>query len=262
MVSRSFAFAMVLLLAAPVLALPVPPNWPSPEAVQVFRECSLPPVTPNEPPIDFTMARFPAASLKAYAADVPLEDILKPEHQDKYQFRLEVLAAFESMRVNRGETRLRAELPAAPMESLKKIIALEQVRVAQAITKLELALSHLVDLADQRAKEPKRWQTHYDYAVAQLKLRLAFHHEYNLLLAHVRTDLLPNLDPTKGQTHYRLAWSDKMLSNKSIRELAQEARDQFRAIAADHPHTPWAALSQRCMDLLIGLRWEPAGDKK
>lgn len=259
---RCFALILVLHAAAPAGALPVPPNWPSKEAVIIFRECSLPPATPNEKPLDFAATPFPAAALKGYPADISFEELLTPENREKFGLRVEVVEAFAAMRVYRGESRLRTDLPAMPTEVLKKTIAAEQTRIAHVVTKLELALSQLDEHSAGRAKEPKRWQVHYDYAVAQLKFRLAFQYEYNLTLAHVRTDLLPNLDPAKGQTGYRLAWNDKMQSNKSVRELADEARERFRAIAAEHPNTPWAALAQRCIEAPIGLRWEPNGEKK
>lgn len=262
MLSRSLVLPLVMLAAAPVAALPVPATWPSKEAVLVFRECSLPPVTPNEKPLDFAATPFPAAALQGYASDFPLDEILKPENREKFALRVEVLEAFAAMRDHKGESRLRTELPAMPTEMLKKIIAVEQMRLAHDITKLELALAQLDEVAAAKAKEPKRWQAHYDYAVAQLKFRLAFQNEYNLALAHVRTDLLPSLDPAKGQTSYRLAWGEKMHSNKNVREMADEARERFRAVAADHPNTPWAALARRCIDAEIGLRWEPAGEKK
>jgi hypothetical protein len=259
---RVLAVLLLLLAATAAPGLPRPAAWPSKEAVLVFHECALPPATPNEKPIDFAATPFPASALKGYAPDVPVEEILKPESRNRYALRVTVLDGFTVMRDNRGEARLRTDLPAVPTDTVKKLIAVEQMRLAHDITILELTMSRLEEVAGLKAKESKRWQAHYDYAVAQVKLRLAFLNEYNLALAHVRTDLLPNLDPAKGQTGYRLAWAEKMQSNKSVRELADEARDRFRAITADHPNTPWAALASRSNNTPIGLHWEPAGEKK
>lgn len=262
MPSRLLALPLLLLAAAPAAAFPWPPAWPSREAVRVFHECALPPVTPTEKPLDFAATPFPAAALKGYAADVPVEEILRPENRGRYPLRVAALESFAVIRENRGELRPRTDLPAAPSEMLKKTIAAEQTRVAHDITRLELALAQLDAAAELKPKEPRRWQAHYDYAVAQVKFRLAFLNEYNLVLARVRTDLLPNLDAAKGQTGYRLGWGEAMHSNKAVKELADDARERFRAVAAAHPHTPWAALSRRTADTHIGLKWEPAGDKK
>src|SRR5436309_1752093 len=81
---------------------------------------------------------------------------------------------------------------------------------------------------------PRRWQAHYDYALAQLQCRLAFLNEYDLALGNVRTDVLPDLDAAKGHNGFRLVPAEKMRSRKDVAQLAEDAHERFAKVAADH----------------------------
>jgi hypothetical protein len=134
-----------------------------------------------------------------------------------------------------------------------------QVLPAVGIVKLEEALRELEAVAGLRASEPRRWQAHYDYAVAEVTARLAFLHEYNLSLGQVLTESLPDLDKAKGHDGWQLVPAAKMHSKKDVQKLAEQSRELFGKVAADHKDTPWAALAKRALDRPLGLKWEPTG---
>lgn len=254
------AVLAVLLAGAAASAGPVPPGvWPSRGAVEVLTECALPPVHPGEKPIDLQSPALRTPLPMAYAADVPLDAIRSPENREKYPVRVAVLDAFDAIReawrpVGKRPT-FRAEFRGTATDAVKKELEKEQVFPARAITKLELALVRLELVEPLRAAEPKRWQAHHAYAIAQVKARLAFLDEYNARLGNIRTDSLPDLDRSKGQDGYRLEPTEKVRSKQGQR-LADESKEQFATIAADHPNTPWAVLADRAAGTPLGLRWE------
>jgi hypothetical protein len=142
-------------------------------------------------------------------------------------------------------------------DAVKKTVLDAQAPLAVAIAKLEDELAALEAFEKMKDKEPKRWQANYDYTLGQIRLRLAFLNEYNLVLGHVRTETLPELPPRS--TGWKLTHTDKMSSKKNVQELADAARATFVTVAAAHKGTPWEVLAKRAMLTPPGLRWEPAG---
>ena len=71
----------------------------------------------------------------------------------------------------------------------------------------------------------------------------AFADEYNARLGNIRTDTLPDLDAAKGENGYRLIPTERIRSKQAAR-YADEARERFEKVAADHPGTPWAVLAR------------------
>ena len=106
-------------------------------------------------------------------------------------------------------------------------------------------------------EESKYWRVNFQYAVAQLKARLAFMSEYNLALGSIRTDSLPKVDAKQGSAGFILVSSDKMKSKKDVKDLADSARDLFTKIAEDHKGTPWEVLAKRARVESLGLEWKP-----
>ena len=205
---------------------------------------------------------FTAVSLAPFAADVPLTEIQKPENAEKYRFRLVVLEAFQIIRdvwgKKDGDLRDKLALDGGKVtDQLKKEILKEQEFPAIAITKLERAITLLEVEENKRASEPKRWQAHYDYALAQCKARIAYLQEYNLALGNIKTEVLPTLDPKKGQDGYRLISSDRLKSGKKEQIYAKEAKDLFEKMATDYKGTPWAVQAKRDRERSLGLQWQP-----
>ena len=126
----------------------------------------------------------------------------------------------------------------------------------------------MVDLEDKsiaalKADQPKRWQAHYDYALALLKSRQAYLHEYDLLMGNVQTDTLPPID-SKLHAGLKLVTTDKMKSKADIKKLATDAVELYEKIIKDYPGTPWAMQAKREKGIPLGLMWQPysAADDK
>ncbi len=229
---------------------------PAADVKAVLDELALPPLSDDAPPALARLA-FDAAALKARAPDVALADVLK--NPQKYPVRTAALRALATVRdswpLNRKEVRSVALIGAPVTERSKRAIADVQLPLAQAQARLELELEALDAVADKAAAEVPRWKAHYSYARAEVQLRLAVLNEFNSALARVRTEALPDLP--RGATGWRLTASDKMTGRKEARELYTAAADEFDALAAAHPGTPWEVLARRARAVLPGLRWEP-----
>jgi serine/threonine protein kinase len=240
--------------------LPIPPKGAL--TGDIALELILPGIQSDEG--EWAIGNFPFAveALAPFAADIPLTEIQKPENAEKYRFRLVVLEAFHIIRdvwgKKDGDLRDKLSLAGGKVtDQLKREILKEQEFPAIAITKLERAITLLEVEENKRATEPKRWRAHYDYALAQCKARIAYLQEYNLALGNIRTEVLPTLDPKKGQDGYRLISSDKLKSGKKEQVYAKEAKELFEKMATDYKGTPWAVQAKRDGGLSLGLQWQP-----
>jgi hypothetical protein len=270
-----------LLLLGFLVVLPSPAALPSlPELAQpkevaaIARECALPPTRPWDEPFRVERHPFTAAALRGYAADGPAEEA------QKYPLRVAVLKAFQTVRdvwatpapprpLPKGKAprpkkgkkeparpSFLTAIPAPLTDLTKQDVKEYQVLPAVGIVKLEEAIGELERVAPLRAKEPRRWQAHYDYALAGCLARVAFLHEYNLVLGHALREELPELG--EGRAGWRMVPSAKMHSRGDVRELDRRARELFEKLKADHKGTPWAAVAARELVAPPGLAWEPA----
>ena len=109
-------------------------------------------------------------------------------------------------------------------------------------------------MADQKEKQPKRWQAHFDYIVAELKLRICYANQYNLALANVRGGKLPDLKD--GQNGFRLTAETTLDKNtqSNYKDMFNEARKSLLELGKQHPNTPWALLAKSDRTVAIGLR--------
>jgi hypothetical protein len=273
---RAVLLAALILSAAAGVAFP-PPLAPRAEVAAIAAEMDLPPTHPGEAPPRLADLPFTAAALKGYAADVPLDDVRKTP--EKYPVRAAVLAAYQTIRdswvpppeprpdpkakkrkgpVEKVERALFVTAAPAPLtEAFKARVRAAQTFPAVAVTRLERAADELAQAADGRlAREPRRWQAHHAYVLAQCLNRQAFLSEYNLMLGVVLREDMPDRDPKKHDG-WRLAPAERMRSKLDVRKLAEEAREQLAKVIADHPGTPWAAAARRELDTPPGLKWEP-----
>lgn len=240
----------------------------------IIREISLPPIKLLGKDETAFAARlesllpFSAAALKDYASDkVSVEDIKRSA--DVYPLRIAVLNAVEVLR-RHGENKvkvgnsiknvgsLREEFRGATNDAVKKTIANEQREgPALILAELEDAVTDLEKAGAFRAKEPsKRWRADYDYVLARMKARSAYVNEYNLMLAKIRKDELPPIDP-KLHNGLRLASVEKMQSGKEVRDSAGDAKKLFDRLIAENPGTPWEVLARRDRLTALGLAWQP-----
>ena len=234
---------------------PQPPPSADPRAVMaIVREVQLPPVKSFRedapPPSVSDVLPFTQEALRDYLAG-ELKSGEKPN-----EFQKAVIDAVNGTRAMRGSagTNLPEEFGGETSDAAK-----EELRKVQEVpARVEADLQDLLDVLDtvagQRDKQPKRWQVHYDYVVAQLKLRICYANQYNLALANVRGGKLPDLKP--GQTGFRLAAEMTLDKNtpSNYKELFTEARKALTDLAREHPNTPWALLAKSDRTVAIGLR--------
>lgn len=248
---------------AAAFEMPPSPKGASAEEVSaVCREFGLPGINPAIKLTDTTdRVPYPADALKDYKSDVPLTEIENPENKEKYKFRVAVLNAFKTIRdlwgANTNEG-IRTTFKGTVSDAVKKEITAEQLKFpAPASAKLNRALNELNAVAGMRDDQPKRWQAHYEFVLGEVKARLAFVEEYNLLLGNIVTESLPALDAGKGFDAYALKPNERMKSKKDVQELAKEARDHFERVIADYKGTPWAIQAKRERGISLGLVWKP-----
>lgn len=236
--------------------LPTPPKGML--AADIASEFSLPGIKEDESETGVSTFPFPAEILSAYKADVPVTEIMKPENREKYIFRVTVLESFETIRKVWGKrgNNLRKDVKEKINDGFKKDIEKEQNFPAEGIAKLEMALKLLEAVEPMRESEPKRWQAHYDYVVAQCKARMAFLQEFNFALGSLRTEVLPPLDPQKGLTGYKLIALEKM-KVKEASKIVEQSKEILDKIITDHKGTPWAVQAKRDRVLSLGLAWQP-----
>jgi hypothetical protein len=212
--------------------------------VKAFRDDAPPPSISDVMP-------FPQEIINQYLAGA-----LKPGDKAN-EFQQSVIEAVEEMRRQRGSgsgTELREEFSGETPDKEKEELRKVQELPARVEAILQDALEKLEAVADQKEKQAKRWQVHYDYVLAQIKLRICYVNQYNLALANVRGGKLP--DRKDGQNGYRL--SAEMTLDKNTppdkKEMFNEARKALNEIAKQHPKTPWALLAKSDRTVAIGLR--------
>lgn len=241
--------------------LPVAPKGVS--VADLVAEFNLPPIVGDDAVAELGAYPFPEDALLAYKADVSAKEMMMPGNKEKYEFPLAVMDSFQTMREvwgDQGRSKLRSSFEGAVDERLKKEVAREQDYLAESIPKLELVLFRLEAFEPKKAGQSKRWQAHYDYALAQAKSRLAYLHEYNLALGNIRTEVLPPRDAKLGHDGYRLVSSPTMKAKKE-RAMLTEAQELFDAMAAGYKGTPWAIVAKRDRGLSLGLAWQPYNSK-
>jgi hypothetical protein len=120
---------------------------------------------------------------------------------------------------------------------------------------LEEALEELQAGAEERAKEPRRWQVQTDLIQVRLELQIVQLLEYQSALGAMRKELQP-LDP-KMHTGWRLVPRSKISGDAAGKRMAKEASRQLEQIIRDHAGTPYEVLARRLKETPVGLEWEP-----
>jgi hypothetical protein len=241
---------------AEAVKLPTPPpGLPPTEVAKLTAAIALPPIRerPTAGDDDMTLP-FAVDRMAAYtpaAADTPA--------------RTTAVAALDEIRklwvLTTGEDErggLRTEFAGDTDDALKAAVARDQETPARLILALEDRDRMLTALTDSAAEDKSPyWRATFDFARAQVKARLAFMHEYNLLLGNIRTDSLPARDPKKGETGLQLVSVAKLKSKKDVQDIADAARELFAVVAKEHAGTPWAVAARRASAEALGLEWRP-----
>jgi hypothetical protein len=203
-----------------------------------------------------TIVPFRAAALAGYESDYSdIKELMgKPM---EFPLRVAVIRAVEL--ISRSKLALREDFKGPTSDDVKKSLTDSQKDgPARMLLDLSDALAELERVGPDRDKEKsKRWQAHYDYILANVKARMAYVNEYNLMLAKIKKEELPRMDP-KLHNGYRLGSQEKLQSPKDIKDLASESRKLLAKIIKEHPGTPWELLAKRDRFAALGLAWQPA----
>lgn len=237
-------FTVTLSLAVAFAAPPLTP------AEAVYGELKLStPVDPKPLPKEF------------HPDGVSLEEVRK--NPKRYPVRAAVLEAIEVLEQSRGTIPLRTEIRRVDLgkPQVMKEIFKQQEGPAIAIAMLDDVQKSLLSLEAVRHREPsRRWQAHFDFVLAEVEFHLALNHEYNDMLAHARSENLPELQPARGEVGWRLVPTETMKSRGPIREIASSARERFERLAIAEPDTPWGIQAARFQNAPPGRQWLPMTD--
>lgn len=235
---------------------PQPPPSADPRAVlAMIREVQLPPVKSLRedapPPSISDVLPFSQEALQPYLAG-ELKSGAKPNEFQKAV--IDAVTGIRSMRMAGSGGDLPEQFGGDTNDKAKEELRKVQELPARVAAELQDYLDDLEKVAEQRDKQAKRWQVHYDYVVAQLKLRICYANQYNLALANVRGGKVPDLQP--GQNGYRLAAEPNLDKNSPAadKEMFKEAQAALAGIAKENPNTPWALLAKSDRTLALGLR--------
>jgi hypothetical protein len=235
-------FAVLLVFAAAPFA-PADAPKRDPDVERVFRELDLPPTEPAF-----------GGLAKGYEADAVTEAEVR-NNAKKYPVRMKVLEALDALSAAR---RITAEemIVSGLDDTTKKAIRDRQEVLATSIAELEEAATALTAVADARRAETKRWQAHYDFVLAECRLRIVTLTIQNAAYGQVIIEHLPELNPKAGQNGWRLVPTDR-LPGGAIKKTAAAALAEMKDLTATYEKTPWGKAAERAVAKPIGLTWEP-----
>jgi hypothetical protein len=244
------------------MVMPNAPKGVRPADVKkLIAAVELPPLRPGEAlveePIE-SVVPFRAEALKAFQPDLVTVNIIKKE-PEKYPARAAALEALDMIRTQWGKSgkNIMDRFDGSTTEAVKKSVRARQEAPARIILELEERSRLMETLRDQAESESSQyWRITFLYALAEVKARLAFMHEYNNALAAIMTDNLPDQDPKK-HSGLQLVSSEKMKSKRDVKEIGDAARELYDTIINDAPGTPWAVLARRAKSTALGLAWQP-----
>jgi hypothetical protein len=233
------------------------------EVKKILDEIVLPPIklarTESAPlPLE-ALVPFSAKVMEEYQADyASIREVLKIEGKRKqYPLRAAVVDAVDLLR-KYGKTPLMELFRGKSNDQVKAAILQTQREPARVINELQEGLDLLRKAGETRDEEKSpRWQAHYDYVLAQLLARLAYVHEYDLMLGRIRQERLPELNP-KIHGGWRLASRDKLQSPKEVKDLAAESKKILEKLIKKHRGTPWEVLAGQAKLTALGLEWQPS----
>jgi hypothetical protein len=222
----------------------------------------LPPVRASQKQVQAaSLPAFSAGALEEYNADYKSwpELLAMAQDKDRYPLRAAVLQAIKVLR-DSEKIKMKETFGGPITPQVKKQFAATQQEPGIMIFQMETALAELKTAGQKRAQETsRRWLANYDYALARLQSRLVYLYEYNNILAQVRGDSLPPLEPI--HTGWRVGSQKKVqISEPKVKEMVKNISKTWKRIAEENPGTPWAVLATRENMTALGLVWRPSRD--
>jgi hypothetical protein len=236
------------------------------EVAALLDEIAVPPIRPvratgAELRFD-SVVPFTADVMKAYASDYQsLAEIRKME--EMFPLRVATIKAIEKLRDLGKSSKivLPDELQNPASEQFKITLKNLQKGPARIMDELQETMEMLEKAGEDRKEEKsKRWQAHYDYVLAQVKLKLVATHQYSLMTGQIRRDALPELPREKNASWgWRLAASETLHpeTNGEIKGYLTESRKLMTKLIKNNPGTPWEVLARREQKTALGLEWVP-----
>ncbi len=220
----------------------------------------VPPARAAQKPVQTAgLPLFSAKALEDYKADYKTwaEMVDMAKDSEKYPLRAAVLQAIHILKVSE-KIRMEEKISSPITPAIKKQYLDKQQQPGLLIFEMEGALAQMKAAGAKRDLEKsKRWQAHFDYAMAHLQARLVFIYEYDNILAQVRGDNLPDLQPF--QTGWRVGSIKKVqISESKVRDMVKNIQKAWKRIADENPGTPWAILATRENMMALGLVWRPS----
>jgi hypothetical protein len=222
----------------------------------------LPPVRASQKQVQAAnLPTFTVETIEEYKADYNswADLVAMAKDKDAYPLRAAVLQTIKVL-TESEKIKIRESFSGPITPQVKKQFAATQQEPGIMIFEMETALADLKAAGQKRARETsKRWQANYDYALARLQSRLVYLYEYNNILAQVRSDSLPTLEPI--HTGWRVGSQKKVqISEPKVREMVKNIGKTWKRIAEETPGTPWAVLATRENMTALGLVWRPSRD--
>ncbi len=224
----------------------------------------VPPVKASKTPlVASNLPAFDSKVLEAYKADyktwAELTNMAKDK--EKYPLRAAVLDAIQVLRDSEKivmKESLTNPAGGTITQQIKTQFAATQKEPGIMIFQMEKALADLKAAGEMRDKETsKRWLANYDYTLARLQSRLVYIFEYNYVLAEVRSDSLPALEPVHNG--WRVGSQKKVRVNETkVKDMVKNISKTWKRIAEENPGTPWAILASRENMTALGLVWRPS----
>ena len=211
-----------------------------------------------------TLPAFSNKSIEPYKADYKtlneLTEMVK-KAPEKHPLRAAFFAAKDILAESQKISMREQLAGSGPLSDKAKAAFLkEQEDPGIMIFTMEKAINEMKEAAELRDKEEsKRWQANFDYAYARLQARYVYVFEYNFMLAQIRSDSLPTLEPF--HTGWRIGSRGKVSVNESkVKDTVKSINKLWKKIAEEHPGTPWAVLATRESRYAMGQEWRPKQD--
>lgn len=236
--------AFVILLSGASAAAAETPKANSPEVEQIFKELDL-------APTDAPIGELP----KGYEADAVTEAEVR-NNAKKYPLRMKVLEALDALSAARRITVDELVITGFD-ENTKKAVRVRQETIATSLAELEEAIAELQGVAEARRDETKRWQAHYDFVLAECRLRVAQLNIQNAAYGSVIIELLPELHAKSGENGWKLVSVKTIVGPGRLQKAARIARDEMVELTTTYAKTPWGKAAERAIEKPMGLVWEP-----
>ena len=243
----------------------------------IFGEIALPPMKPprdpekagradDEPAKLAAIVPFRAGAMTGYEADyASLRDVL--DKAKDFPIRVAVIHAVDALDklAKSGKGSLMDEFRGQATDDVKKSITESQKEgPARLVLELQEALDELEKVANRRSDEKsKRWLAHYDYVTAQVKARMAYVQEYNLMLGKAKRDQCrPRPEVAQWVRWHRKTKSRAPRRSRISRASRRSCSTRLSGKTREHPGKSWRSATGSSRSASLGSRRTSESDSR